>query len=169
MKTSPILTTSGALICILLPLFAAETSRALDSPLLRPFETDYCTGFPEGTRSNPDLWKHCCIEHDLHFWAGGSIQARRRADRRIKECITEAGAPGIGKLMYLGIRLGALSPFKIKKKKWGNAWVDGRGDRHSLTEADILLLEAEFRRLPSGEVPTEIADRLWRTLREDSL
>ncbi len=166
MRNSRLIPFSGALLCLLLSDCFAENTPAFDSTILRPFETDYCTGFPEGTRNEPGLWKHCCIEHDLHFWAGGSLQARRRADRRIQECIREAGAPGIARLMYLGIRIGALSPFKIQKKKWGNAWVDGRGDRHSLTAEDILLLEEEFRRNPSGEVPTEVADRLWRTLRD---
>jgi hypothetical protein len=39
---------------------------------LKSFETDYCTFFPEGTLRNPNLWKHCCIAHDLRYWVGGN-------------------------------------------------------------------------------------------------
>jgi hypothetical protein len=135
-----------------------------ESPL-RPFETDFCTGFSEGTRSEPELWKHCCVEHDLHFWAGGCRDARREADRRIYQCIRDSGAPGIARLMYWGIRLGAASPFKIEKRKWGNGWKDGRGNYRALHQADIPLLESEIRANPSGEVTPEMLDRLLETLR----
>ena len=137
-----------------------------DNPL-RPFETDFCTGFPEGTRQEPGLWKHCCVEHDLHFWAGGGRKARRAADRRIHQCIRDAGAPGIARLMFLGIRLGAISPFKIEKRKWGNGWRDGRGDYRPLTPGDLTLLEAEFRANPSNEVTPEMFRRFLEILQED--
>lgn len=144
---------------------AQAVNQTTEQAALRPFVTDYCTGFPEGTRNHPELWKHCCVEHDLHFWAGGCRVARRQSDRRIYECIRDSGAPGIARLMYLGIRLGSISPIKIKKKKWGNAWTDGRGDFRSLTAGDIDLIEREFRMHPSEEVPKETFERFLKTLR----
>jgi hypothetical protein len=153
---------------VFLSLAAPSTTFGQDlseSPL-RPFETDYCTGFPEGTREEPNLWKHCCVEHDLHFWAGGCRNARREADRRIYQCIRDSGAPGIARLMFLGIRLGAMSPFKIQKRKWGNGWRDQRGNYRGLALKDIPLLEAEFHANPSTEVTPEMFHRFLTTLRE---
>ncbi len=69
--------------------------------------------------------------------------------------------------MFLGIRLGAISPFKIEKRKWGNGWRDGRGDYRPLTPGDLTLLEAEFRATPSNEVTPEMFRRFLEILQED--
>lgn len=146
-------------------IHTVHPTQAQESPLL-PFETDFCTGFREGTRENPELWKHCCVEHDLHFWAGGCAQARREADLRLRTCIREAGAPGYARLIYAGVRLGSLSPFKLKRKKWGNAWKDGRGTYRSLSPEDILTVEQHLRVTPYSELDPQTIGRLLSTLKE---
>ena len=47
---------------------------------LKPFATDYCTLYVEGTRSQPNLWRHCCVEHDLYFWCGGNLEDKKATD-----------------------------------------------------------------------------------------
>lgn len=108
-----------------------------------PFETDYCTSFPEGTKEEPNLWAHCCVEHDLYFWAGGTKEERSEVDRNLKECIQKTGAAGIAELMYLGVSIGKLSPIKFETKKWGNAWGSER-EYEALTLEEISTLEKEI-------------------------
>ena len=110
---------------------------------LHPFETDYCTNYPEGTRNQPELWKHCCLLHDMKFWAGGNKQNRYDSDVELKTCIEETGAVHIAKLMYLAVRSGSYSPVKYPDKKWNNGWRE-RPDYQSLTPVDIDRIEAEL-------------------------
>ncbi len=135
---------------------------------LSPFTSDLCTGFPEGTRRRPDLWKHCCIEHDLYFWVGGCRAARREADRRIRECIRDAGAPGVAWIMYAGIKLGGLSPIKIKKGRWGNGWQDGRGAYRPLNDADLPFIEESLRENPPAGLEPAVISRFLQSLRTQS-
>ena len=100
---------------------------------LRPFETDYCTAYAEGTRAQPNLWKHCCEEHDLYFWAGGSLDDRKTSDLRLKTCVEKTGARTQAVLIYTAVSIGGSSPIRFKKKQWGHAW-EGRQRYVSLTE-----------------------------------
>ncbi|WP_408097820.1 hypothetical protein ACJVC5_02590 [Peredibacter sp. HCB2-198] len=110
---------------------------------VRPFKTDFCTNFPEGTKEEPALWKHCCLTHDMFFWAGGSKRDRDVADLDLKSCIAKTGATQIAELMYLGVRAGSLSPIKYPDKKWNNGWRD-RPDFQGLTSGDITQIETEI-------------------------
>jgi hypothetical protein len=47
--------------------------------------------------------------------------------------------------MWLGIRLGNLSPVKLAGKQWGNAWGD-RVRKTPLSNAEIEALEASLKR-----------------------
>lgn len=89
---------------------------------LKPFKTDYCTGFPEGTISQPELWKHCCLNHDLHFWIGGTREERSQIDLNFKACIAATGMPRTAEMMYQAVRAGSHSPIQFKGKQWGNGW-----------------------------------------------
>ncbi len=110
---------------------------ALRAEGLNNFKTDYCTGYSEGPRSMPNLWKHCCVEHDLYFWAGGSKKDRVKADEQLKVCVAQTGQKIHAQLIYLGVQLGGLSPFKIKNKQWGNGW-NQRASYEKLTEKETL-------------------------------
>lgn len=39
---------------------------------LKPFTSDGCSVFPDGTLKEKDLWLSCCIEHDRAYWLGGT-------------------------------------------------------------------------------------------------
>ena len=110
---------------------------------VRPFKTDFCTNFAEGTRDEPALWKHCCLVHDMFFWAGGSKADRDIADLDLRSCITKTGATQIANLMYLGVRAGSLSPIKYPDKQWNNGWKE-RPTFQALTSKDIDKVEAEI-------------------------
>lgn len=126
------------------------------------FSTDLCTGFPEGTRREPNLWAHCCVEHDLHYWAGGTRRMRRIADIQLRVCVKRTGAVSQAKLMYAGVRAGHLSPVKFPQYQWGNAW-KMNGDFRPLTHEEVSAIEAD---LPHYEVLTpEISERLVDTLK----
>lgn len=110
---------------------------------LTVFETDYCTNYPEGPRHNPDQWKHCCLIHDMYFWAGGNKTDRFKADLEMKSCIEETGAYNQAKVMYYAVRAGSYSPIKYPKRKWNNGWSD-RLEFQTLTSEDINNIESEL-------------------------
>lgn len=129
---------------------------------LRAFTTDYCTNFPEGTITHPDLWKDCCLEHDLFFWAGGSREDRNQADLDLKFCVSQSGAPHIAKIMYWGIRLGYYSPIKYEDKKWGNGW-KGRESLKALSLEEIDAVDDEINHAYL-EIPREIKNKFIQKL-----
>jgi hypothetical protein len=127
-------------VMLLLPLnslFASDVK-------LKPFVTDFCTNYPEGTKEEPDLWKHCCLIHDLYFWAGGSKEDRTNADKELKECIEATGATQIARLVYLAVRAGSYSPIKYPDKKWSNGWTD-RQDFGPLSFEELQFIENEIQ------------------------
>lgn len=129
-------------ILIFFMLVISTESFASNSQLSQ-FETDYCTNYREGTSSNPYLWKHCCLIHDMYFWAGGNKQNRYDADVELKTCIANTGARREAQLMYLAVRAGSYSPIKYPKRKWNHGW-DDRGNYQSLSQQDIDKVESEL-------------------------
>lgn len=121
----------------------ASFSGVADSSTPTGFKTDYCTNYPEGTKDRPTAWKHCCLKHDLYFWAGGSKEDRSNADLELKECIIEAGHPLQAEIMYRAVRLGSYSPVKYPDRRWGNAWKK-RAAYKALSFEEILAIENEL-------------------------
>lgn len=116
--------------------FSLEVSGAV---ALKLFSTDFCTAYPEGTRSRPDLWKHCCIEHDLYFWAGGSLEERKKADLNLKSCVEKTGETEQARLIYLAVSIGGNSPIRFRTREWGNAW-SNRPRYLTLTEQETAQI-----------------------------
>jgi hypothetical protein len=128
----------------------------LMSVFVKPFETDFCTGYKEGTSKVPLLWADCCKEHDLYLWAGGTRKQRRQADRRLRKCVRDKGAPIHGIIMWLGVRIGKLSPIKIKGHQWGNAW-GHKVRREKLSKDEIKALQQSLTQ-HSDLSPEQIID-----------
>jgi hypothetical protein len=125
---------------------------------INPFTTDNCTMWSEGTNQKPELWKHCCVEHDLFFWAGGTYRERETADMDLKKCIEYTGAKTQAKMMYLAVILGKYSPIKFSSKKWGNAWPWWRNYQTlNKDQVDLLLREAALS--------TQISPKLYEKFR----
>ncbi len=117
-----------------------------------PFSTDYCTSYPEGTRSRPNIWKHCCEEHDLYFWAGGSKEDRKVTDLRLRSCVEATGEVTQARLIYSAVTLGGRSPIRFKTRQWGNAFPE-RVRYQSLTlEETHELLQALEEQNPNLSV-----------------
>ena len=149
-----------SLILLVLTFFSVSLASASQ---LKPFKTDYCTNYPEGRRSEPDLWKHCCLIHDMNFWAGGSKQDRYNSDWDLRRCVEETGAYHQARLIYYAVRAGSYSPIKYPDKKWNNGWRE-RPDFQALTHGDIEAIENE---LSSGYdfISTEIKELFITNLR----
>jgi hypothetical protein len=138
------------------------TAHAADK--LLPFQTDYCTGYTEGTLSDPTAWKDCCLTHDLFFWAGGTIENRDQADHELLTCVEETGHPYQAHLIYLAVRAGSRSPIKIKGKQWNNGW-SGREDALPLTPIEIDQIENEISKPDYNYISPQVKDHFLRELR----
>jgi hypothetical protein len=118
------------LAVLLIPLFLCSCS----SDELKPFTSDGCSSFPNGTLQQQTLWLNCCIKHDLAYWKGGTYDERLSADLALKQCVADIGEPNVGKLMLAGVRVGG-SPYWPTTYRWGYGWSYPRGYK-ALTAAD---------------------------------
>ncbi len=118
----------------LLALVALVFSFTSAHAQLKEFKTDYCTFYPNGSLFNRNAWKHCCLEHDIYYWVGGSKKRQFSVDLKLRECVRSTGYDLIANMMYYGVRAGHYSPVKIKYD-WG--W--GRVERDKF--APLLLKE----------------------------
>jgi hypothetical protein len=128
------------LLCTL--LFVAPTVK---SDSLKPFTTDGCSMFPDGTYHQQSLWLNCCIQHDLAYWKGGTEQQRLAADQSLEQCVSQVGEPEIAKLMLAGVRVGG-SPYFPTSYRWGYGWSYQRGYK-PLSDEEKQQVAAELRRL----------------------
>lgn len=119
MKTL-IIVANVALSVVLSSQTSAETNQ------LKPFISDGCSLFPDGTMSKPTLWRHCCIAHDYDYWQGGTKQQRVASDQRLEACVNDATGFGLGYMMYFGVRFGG-SPTLATPFRWGFGWQNNRG------------------------------------------
>ena len=98
-----------------------------ESSILKPFTTDGCSLFPDGTFSDKEKWQDCCIEHDIAYWQGGSEAERLKADLELKRCIFErTGDQVLSDLVYDSVRIWG-SPVFPAWYRWGYGWPYGRG------------------------------------------
>lgn len=104
-------------------LISCETS---STTVIKPFRTDGCSAFPDGTLADPEKWRAPCVEHDRAYWRGGTAGERLQADRRLREAVGAEGHPVLAELMYLGVRLGG-SPWWPTPWRWGFGWPFPRG------------------------------------------
>ena len=77
---------------------------------IKPFTSDGCSSFPDGTFEHNQLWLSCCTAHDYAYWQGGTYQERLVADKELQQCVAKVGEPHIANLMLAGVRVGG-SPY----------------------------------------------------------
>lgn len=127
-------------IFIIIILSIAQISIAAESTSIKPFTTDGCSLFPDGTLLQDNtLWQNCCIEHDKAYWRGGSYQEREDADHTLAECVANLGHPKIAALMLEGVRVGG-SPYWLTTFRWGYGWPYFR-DYKTLTPEELATVE----------------------------
>ncbi len=136
-------------------LFVNLNTQAAEAPLaatLQQFETDGCTLFIDGPASNPNLWSHCCFEHDLRYWFGGDKDDKKFSDIQLRECVKDVAGNFWANLIYTGVRAGRLSPVKFKYV-WSWGWTPKRGKNklnqseknYVVEQLNELELEPEFK------------------------
>ena len=101
-------------------ILATVISVSVSSDILKLFESDGCSAFPDGTSEQNELWLSCCHKHDLAYWRGGTYKARLESDRALESCVTNVGEPEIALLMLAGVRVGG-TPFLPTKFRWAMA------------------------------------------------
>ncbi len=104
------------LALVLLSLSVAATAEEI-----KPFTSDGCSAFPDGTIEQKQLWLACCTAHDFSYWQGGTYEERLVADQELKQCVAAVGEPEIAKLMLVGVRVGG-SPYFPTSFRWGYGW-----------------------------------------------
>jgi len=121
MRFAFVLTQVGCLMLLIASSCHAETGT------LKPFATDGCSMWIDGTPSQPYLWRHCCVAHDKSYWMGGSLQERRAADDKLRACVADQAGKAMAGYMYFFVRSGG-SPYWLTPYRWGYGWsyMDGR-------------------------------------------
>ena len=123
------------IIITLIFLFTISPVKAED---IKPFTSDGCSLFPDGTFEQNELWLSCCTAHDLAYWQGGTYEQRLDADNELRQCVAKVGEPQIANLMLAGVRVGG-SPYFPTSYRWGYGWSYSRFYK-PLTEEEKLQI-----------------------------
>lgn len=112
---------------------------------LKPFTSDGCSVFPDGTLSEQKLWLACCTQHDFEYWKGGTYEQRLKSDQKLKSCVAEVGQPEVAAIMLLGVRVGG-SPYLPTEFRWGYGWPYPREYKPLTPEeiAQVKLLAKDY-------------------------
>ncbi len=125
-------------VFLFLVLFTSITYAQQEIKIKNDLEINNCTGFVNGT------WGHCCYEHDILYWIGGTYQDRKNADTRLKQCVNVSRGPG--DIMYEGVR-------RFGFEFWSAAW--GHVSFSALTQEERDLVNAEVALWKNlGQPPT---------------
>jgi hypothetical protein len=118
---------------------------------LKPFKSDGCSSFPNGTLEQQQLWLSCCEKHDFDYWQGGSYQDRLESDKALSACVSQVGEPEIALLMLAGVRVGG-TPFFPTEFRWGYGWPYPRfyGELSPLERAQVQNLSRCLINTPLG-------------------
>ncbi|NIB44643.1 hypothetical protein HBA55_33985 [Pseudomaricurvus alkylphenolicus] len=108
-------------IKLLIGLMLLSGSTFASDAKLKPFTSDGCSAFPDGSLEQRQLWLQCCTEHDYAYWKGGTYKEREDADFALKACVEKVGEEEIALLMLAGVRVGG-TPFLPTKFRWGYGW-----------------------------------------------
>lgn len=117
-----------------------------DAISIRPFVTDGCSTFPDGTLADRQRWQDCCIAHDLAYWAGGTREDRKAVDEAFAQCIAEHSDIRLSEAMRIGVRFGG-SPIFPTSYRWGYGWPFWRGYA-PLTEQEKQQIIDAIDRMP---------------------
>ena len=114
------------------------------APAPRPFTSDGCSLFPDGTAARPGLWCRCCFEHDVAYWRGGTEAERLGADEALRECVFgRTRDRALADAMFAGVRAGGAPVFP-SWYRWAYGWPYGRGYA-PVSAAEALQLDDRLR------------------------
>ena len=110
---------------------------------LSSFTSDGCSLFLDGTFENPELWKECCLKHDIAYWRGGTEKEREAVDLAFKNCVKKkTGNAKLAEIMYQAVRTGG-EPYYPTWYRWGYGWPLGRGYKE-LSAEELELVEKKL-------------------------
>ena len=110
---------------------------------LSDFTSDECSLFIDGTFKDPELWKECCLKHDIAYWQGGTEEDRLQADLTFKACVEKkTGDSTLANLMYDAVRVGG-EPYFPTWYRWGYGWPIGRGYK-KLSEQEKIMVNQKL-------------------------
>ena len=133
-------------VCFLLILGCTQE----DSIELSDFTSDGCSLFIDGTFEKPDLWKECCLKHDIAYWQGGTQEERLEADLAFKSCVEKkTGDSTLAKLMYDAVRVGG-EPYFPTWYRWGYGWPIGRGYQ-KISQQEQLLVQVKLEKYRASQ------------------
>lgn len=112
---------SSTIMRIFIYLLFTLVSVSAQAETIKPFTSDGCSMFPDGTFEQKKLWLSCCTAHDYSYWQGGSYEERLFADEQLQLCVANVGQPQIANLMLAGVRVGG-SPYLPTSFRWGYGW-----------------------------------------------
>ncbi|KGJ94449.1 hypothetical protein [Colwellia psychrerythraea] len=131
------------IICLLFSLLSAS----ILAETIKPFSSDGCSAFPDGTYQQKELWLSCCTAHDYAYWQGGTYEERLIADEQLQQCVANVGEPKIANLMLTGVRIGG-SPYLPTPFRWGYGWSYPRPykpltpeEKRQITQLETNLVE----------------------------
>lgn len=130
---------------------------------IKPFTTDACSSFPNGTLEHQSLWSECCIKHDLAYWQGGTYEQRLAADKSLEQCVAKVGEPEVARLMLAGVRVGG-SPYFPTTYRWSYGWSYGRGYKALIEDEKVQVRQ----RLDSMRVLLQSIQKELGPKREDT-
>jgi hypothetical protein len=109
------------LIPVISILLVVDNVLATEANTLKPFATDGCSMWIDGTPKHPHLWRECCVAHDKAYWLGGTQEQRRQADDELKICVTQKIGKGMAEYMHVNVLWGG-SPYWLAPYRWGFGW-----------------------------------------------
>lgn len=122
---------------------------------LRPFKTDGCSSVsPDGTIGRPTLWQHCCVEHDIAYWYGGTLQDKKDADSALNQCVSDVFSGIFGRAMEVAVYIGG-GPDLHTGYAWGYGWNHIRG-YHELSQQDQDEIQRMMPADPHGQEIEEV-------------
>jgi|GEM_PF-464054 len=115
----------------LTPLEALQSRPKTDQ--IHGFRTDGCTWAPNSDWyfKRETSWGHCCTEHDVAHWAGGTDEQRMTADRRLLSCMQKVGGPA--KTFFRAVRMFGHPAAVLggnldtRNNPWGYGWPHYQG------------------------------------------
>lgn len=121
MRVSFALARTSLILLLICMQQASAQSGVAEKAMLKPFTTDGCSVWIDGTPKLPYLWRHCCVAHDKAYWVGGAESVRAAADKALQACMTELAGEGMANYMYFFVTTGG-SPLWLTPYRWGYGW-----------------------------------------------
>ncbi len=130
------------------------TACSAPKQLIKDFNSDGCSLFPDGSFSGDIDWSDCCLEHDIQYWQGGTKEQRLVADSLFRQCLLKkTGDKKLADLMYQGVRLGG-NPNIPSWYRWGYGWNYMR-DYKPISEEEQKLIEEKLNAYYQNKPPNQ--------------